>query len=107
MSPGIPSVEEMEHLRANALLVSELRSALSAMSATSPNHGNVSEALRCAEATCEITLDATHRDRRMRFLRLSADHLRLANARTASSAENQALESARRAMTMALFECSQ
>jgi hypothetical protein len=97
----------MEYVPADTLLVSELRSALSAMSSTSPNYGQVIEALRFAEAGRHIKLGPMHCERRMRFLRLSAGHLRLASARTACVAENQALESARRAMTAALFECSQ
>jgi hypothetical protein len=97
----------MEYLPADTLLVTELRSALSAMTAASPNYEQVMEALRFAEASRKITLGPSNRERRMRFLRVSAGHLRLASARTACVAENDALESARRAMTVALFECSQ
>jgi hypothetical protein len=97
----------MEHAAANTLVVSELRSALSVMSSTSPNYGQVIEALWCAEASRDLVLEPTDRARRMRLLRRSADYLRLASARTACSAENQALESARWAMTAALFEYSQ
>jgi hypothetical protein len=97
----------MEYLPADKLLVSELRSALRAMSSTSPNYGPVIEALRCAEASRKLTAKPIDRERRLQLLRLSAGHLRLASARTACSAENYALESARRAMTAALFECSQ
>jgi hypothetical protein len=97
----------MEGTSAHALLLAALRAALSAMDSTSPNSHSVIEALRCAEASYVLTLEPENRVRRAVLLRLCADHLRLASAATRQAAENRALESARRAMTAALFEYGQ
>jgi hypothetical protein len=92
MIEGIPSYD---------VLLSALRSACVAGGGHSRNLGSVYEALRCTD---EIARTATGTARSV-LLRIAADHLRCANADTESEEELRALALARKAMTVALFEC--
>jgi hypothetical protein len=91
----------IEEIPSYGVLLSALRSAFVAGGGHSRNLGSVYEALRCTD---EIARTATNSARSV-LLRIAANHLRCANAETESDEEMRALALARRAMTVALFEC--
>jgi hypothetical protein len=89
---GIPSYR---------VLLSALRSAFVAGGGHSRNLSSVHAALRCTDEVARAPTETA----RSALLRVAADHLRHADADAANEEELRALALARKAMTVALFEC--
>jgi hypothetical protein len=91
----------IEGIPSYGVLLSALRSAFVAGGGHSRNLSSVYAALRCTD---EVARTATE-SARSALLHLAADHLRHADADAENDEELRALALARRAMTVALFEC--